>query len=392
MSEMQNIPTPYYLYDLDLLRQTLQEATVAASQYDYHIHYAIKANHNPVITSLVHTMGLGIDCVSGNEVAEALHRGFSPQKIVYAGVGKSDEEILRALQNRILCLNCESLEELEIVAALAAEHGLVAPVALRVNPEVEAHTHKYITTGTAENKFGIPLLMLEKALHFCQDAKSLRFMGLHFHIGSQITALEPYENLCQRVNAIWKDFHIDKYNPQLVNMGGGLGIDYQQPHEHAIPDFEGFFATIARHLQLPSHINVHFELGRSLVGQCGSLITKVLYTKQGQEKTFVITDAGMTELLRPALYQAVHRIDNISSQSGSRLYDVVGPVCESSDVFGKSVLLPQTSRGDLLAIRSCGAYAESMMLRYNMRARARSFFVENKQLRILPTVDVFAKT
>ncbi len=380
MAENRVLNTPYYLYDLDVLDKTLTNAKEAADSHGYDIHYAIKANHNPVITQVIKEHGFGMDCVSGNEVSEALHRGFKASKIVYAGVGKSDEEIALALSNDIFCLNCESLEELQVVEQIAEKLSVVARVAIRVNPGVQAQTHHYITTGIDENKFGLHISQLQEALDFCTNSRWLNFKGLHFHIGSQITLPQPYINLCKRVNEIWESFNLDKYGASILNLGGGLGVDYVNPQENGIPDFEAFFSIFANHLNVPFGVGIHFELGRSLVAQCGKLITKVLYTKQGVNKAFVITDAGMTELMRPSLYQAVHQIENTTSNGPTQKYDVVGPVCESSDVFAKDISLPATTRGDILAIYTCGAYAESMMLRYNMRARARSYFIKNGKL------------
>jgi diaminopimelate decarboxylase len=374
MDTTSGLKTPYYLYDLDLLRQTLGQARQSANHHGYHIHYAIKANHNPIVTGIINDYGFGVDCVSGNEVLEALHRGFPAEKIVYAGVGKSDDEIIQALENDIFCFNVESLEELQVIDEIAAELNRPARIALRVNPGVEARTHKYITTGLDENKFGIHPSQLQEALDFCHNSQRLDFLGLHFHIGSQITSMQPFIRLCQRVNEIWEEFNISSTGATILNLGGGLGVNYEDPDGDPVPDFQSFFSVIAENLKVPEHIQVHFELGRSLVAQCGSLITRVLYTKKGVDKEFVITDAGMTELMRPSLYQARHRIENLSSSGETQQYDVVGPVCESSDVFGKALELPVTRRGHMLAIKSCGAYAESMMLRYNMRTRAKSFF------------------
>jgi diaminopimelate decarboxylase len=380
MSENRFINTPYYLYDLDVLNDTLTSARTAADHYGYHIHYAIKANNNPVITQIIKDFDFGMDCVSGNEVSEALHRGFDPSRIVYAGVGKSDEEIALALTNEIFCINCESLEELQVIEQIAGKIKRVANIALRVNPGVQAHTHHYITTGLEENKFGLHISQLQDALDFCKNSEWINFKGLHFHIGSQITTHLPFINLCKRVNEIWESYDIDSYGATILNLGGGLGVDYQNPKENLIPDFESYFAIFHNHLKIPQGISIHFELGRSLVAQCGKLITKVLYTKQGVNKAFVITDAGMTELMRPSLYQAVHQIENTTSEGRPEKYDVVGPVCESSDVFAKDITLPTTNRGDILAIYTCGAYAESMMLRYNMRTRARSYFIKEGKL------------
>lgn len=380
MSENRLISTPCYLYDLNLLADTLESVRNASEKYGFRVHYAIKANNNPVITEMIREWGFGVDCVSGNEVAEALHRGFDPSGIVFAGVGKSDEEIELSLSNNIFCFNCESIEELHVIHDIAATMKKQANVALRVNPGVNAKTHRYITTGLDENKFGIHITHLRDALDFCRNSKWINFKGLHFHIGSQITSDQPFANLCKRVNEIWKEFDIDSYGAVLLNLGGGLGVNYENPNEHLIPDFESYFNLFANNLKIPENVSVHFELGRSIVAQCGKLMTKVLYTKQGVNKAFVITDAGMTELLRPALYQSIHFIENTTSAGRPYPYDIVGPVCESSDVFAKDVMLPETSRGDILAIHTCGAYAESMMLSYNMRKPAASYFIKGDNM------------
>lgn len=367
--------TPYYLYDLGQLNQTLTIAREAADVFGYKIHYAIKANNNPVLTQLVRQYGIGVDCVSGNEVVEALRQGFATTDIVFAGVGKTDQELDFALESDIAYLTCESVEELEVIADTARHRNRVARVALRVNPGIEAHTHRYITTGLYENKFGIPVPFLEKALSLAHRSPWIDLVGLHFHIGSQITSFEPYIKLCEQVNRLWHEFDGARYNLKVLNLGGGLGIDYEDPERNPVAPFYDFFSVFASNLRIPSSVRVHFELGRSLVGQCGRLITKVLYVKQGVNKKFIITDAGMTELMRPALYQARHRIQNSDSPGQVEVYDVAGPICESSDVFAEDVPLPETRRGDRLAILSCGAYAESMMLNYNMRPKAGSCFV-----------------
>jgi diaminopimelate decarboxylase len=365
-----DIPTPYYLYDSNLLRHTVEDALRNASSHGYHIHYAIKANNNPEITSIISSYGLGADCVSGNEVAEALRAGFRPSEVVYAGVGKSDSEIEFALRQGILCLNCESMEELMVTEEIARRIHIKAPVAVRVNPGVEANTHKYITTGLDENKFGVHLTQINQVLEFAYASPWLELKGLHFHIGSQITSMDPFRQLCLRVNELWRSLEMDKYGVVMLNLGGGMGVDYEDPENNAIPPFKAFFQTIADNLDVPNHLAIRFELGRSLVAQCGKLITRVLYTKKGINRDFVITDAGMTELMRPALYQSRHMITNLTSDLSPMTYDVVGPICESSDVFARDVVLPATMRGDFLAIHTCGAYSESMTLRYNMRDKA----------------------
>ncbi|MGV3539471.1 MAG: diaminopimelate decarboxylase [Rufibacter sp.] len=368
-------PTPFYLYDLDLLRRTLDIAHQEASQYGYHVHYALKANANEQVLAEILKKGFGADCVSGNEVKRALEAGFTPENVVFAGVGKSDEEINFALNANIFCFNCESVQELEVIQELAAAQGKTAQVALRINPNVDAYTHKYITTGLEENKFGINVWELESLLPQFGQWPNLKLIGLHFHIGSQITDLRAFENLCVRVNEIQNWFEEQGYTFPHLNVGGGLGVNYQQPEENAVADFKDYFAIFNRLLDKREGQLVHFELGRALVAQCGTLISKVLYLKHGQKTNFVILDAGMTELMRPALYQAYHKIENLTSELPSKTYDVVGPICESSDCFSKGIELPETKRGDLVAIRTAGAYGEVMASQYNLRDRVQAFYL-----------------
>lgn len=380
MVNFASIKTPYYSYDLDLLEETVSRASDGAGRFGYNIHYAIKANHDPVVAGVIKKHGFGVDCVSGNEIRRSVQYGFPSEGIVFAGVGKSDEEIRLALEEDIFCLNCESVEELEVIEEIARSTDRVARVALRVNPSVEAGTHHNITTGLDENKFGISLLHLQSALNICSNSRFIDFIGLHFHIGSQITSLEPYRKLCERVNLIWQQFNIQEYGGRILNLGGGLGIDYLNPESNDIPDFNSFFELFANNLQLPAGIDIHFELGRSLVAQSGRIVTRVLYTKQGVNRKFVITDAGMTELMRPSLYQAVHKIINLTSSGDPETYDVVGPVCESTDVFSRNTVLPVTSRGDILQILSCGAYGESMTLDFNLREKAGKIYISRGKI------------
>jgi len=354
---------------MSLLHETIDAAHAAASVNQlFKIHYAMKANTERAILETMQKAGFGVDTVSGGEIRLALGCGFDAGKIVFAGVGKSDEEIDLAITAGIGCFNVESLEELEIIAGRAAALGMTARVALRVNPEIDAHTHHYITTGLAENKFGIPMASLGRGINAVLSCPYLQLRGLHFHIGSQITTMKPYEILCERINRLQADYAGRGVEFATINVGGGLGIDYDDPDTNRVPDFKEYFDTFARCLDIRPGQEVHFELGRSLVAQCGSLITKVLYVKQGLEKKFVIVDAGFTDLIRPALYGAHHKIDNMTSGSvETGIYDVVGPVCESSDVFGENVRLPLTKRGDLLAIRSAGAYGSVMAMQYNCR-------------------------
>ena len=371
----QSLKTPFYYYDTALLRATLQSATQEANRHGFHLHYAVKANANPRILEIIQDYGIGADCVSGNEVARAVEYGFHPDRIVYAGVGKSDDEIRLALEKDIFCFNCESLPEIEVINTLAGELGKKASIALRVNPNVDAHTHHYITTGIEENKFGFYLYDLEHAIAVCRELENIRLIGLHFHIGSQITDLTVFRGLCLRVNEIQARLKEQGIILPHVNFGGGLGINYDCPSWGLIPDFASYFQTFADFFEAQPGQQLHFELGRSLVGQCGSLVSRVLYVKEGKHKKFVILDAGMNDLLRPALYQAFHRIENLTSIQPYEKYDIVGPICESSDCFGKDRELPATRRGDLIAIRSCGAYGEVMASRYNLQDLPGSFFL-----------------
>lgn len=374
-SEFEQMRTPFYYYDLSLLQRTLAEIKRTARDERFHVHYAIKANANPVILRQIQAAGLGVDAVSGGEINAAVDAGFAPEKIVFAGVGKTDDEIRRALEVGIGCFNVESLPELEVIDEIAGEMHTTARVALRINPNIDAHTHEYITTGLSENKFGINLPQLPDILERMAEMKNVSFEGLHFHIGSQITEMEPFVQLAETVNAIQHDLEEKGVKINSINVGGGLGIDYSDPHRHPIPDFESYFKVFRNHLKLRPGQQLHFELGRAVVAQCGSLITRVTYVKEGTAKRFAIVDAGMTDLIRPALYNAHHKVENISSPGGElHHYDVVGPICESSDVFGKDEMLPALRRGDLLALRSAGAYGEVMASQYNLRQLPTSFF------------------
>jgi diaminopimelate decarboxylase len=367
LQKLQNIKTPFYYYDMELLERTLKTVSEEAKKHGFVVHYAIKSNANPRVLEMIRSFGLGVDCVSGFEVQRALDAGFKASGIVFAGVGKSDWEIELGLDNDIACFNVESVPELEVINDLASKKGKVANVAIRINPNVNAKTHHYITTGLKENKFGINQWDLEKVTEALNRMKHLKLEGIHFHIGSQITDLSSFKDLCVRVNEIQDWFVSQHMAPRVINVGGGLGIDYEDPDQNPIPDFEGYFNVFKDGLNLKGDQEVHFELGRSLTGQAGSLITKVLYIKEGVKTKFAIVDGGMTELIRPALYQAYHKIENISSAAPEEKYDVVGPICESSDSFGKAVSLPRTSRGDLIALRSAGAYGEVMASQYNLR-------------------------
>lgn len=369
--------TPFYYYDLDLLRATL-DAVNTANRYGYHIHYALKANNNSRVLELIRAAGLGVDCVSGNEVKIGIQNGFDPEDIVLAGVGKTDREIAMAIDHNIFSFNVESIQELEVINEIAEKKGKIPNISIRINPAIDAGTHHYITTGAKENKFGISDEDLIASMDLIRSLKNIRFIGLHYHIGSQVTDLNRFKNLCQRVNDLQK--HLAEAGMELphLNVGGGLGINYEDPDGYPIPDFENYFKVFHENLMLLKGQQLHFELGRAIVGQCGSLISRVLFTKESGHTTFVILDAGMTDLMRPALYQASHYLENLSNNDTERkIYDVVGPVCESSDSFGKGVQMPTTRRGDVYAIRSAGAYGETMKNVYNARDLAVGYYSDD---------------
>ncbi|MDX9903167.1 MAG: diaminopimelate decarboxylase [Bacteroidales bacterium] len=368
--------TPFYYYDLDLLRETLSVASGEAASRGFKLHYAVKANFNPVIMKIIAGYGLGADCVSGKETELAVECGFPAGDTLLAGVGKSDREIENALKLGIGCFNAESVEEIEVIDEIAGRMGKKAAVALRINPNVEAHTIKHITTGTDENKFGIRIAELERVTALLEETENIEYRGIHFHIGSQITDLHVYRNLCLRINELWEWLTDRGLEPADINVGGGLGISYEEPDR--FPPFADYFEIFSRHLDSRIESTISFELGRSLTAGCGSLISRVLFVKPGARETFVILDAGMTDLLRPALYHASHRIENLTSELPVRKYSVVGPICETTDTFGKYIELPETRRGDLIAIRSAGAYGEVMAMRYNMRSLPASVFSGDK--------------
>lgn len=374
----EQLRTPFYFYDTGLLHKTLFAIKSAASLFNYNLHYAIKANANDTILKKISKYGLGADCVSANEIQKALNNGFAAESIVFAGVGKTDDEIAYAIEREIFSINCESLQELEVINQIADQKNRKVRVALRINPNVDAKTHEHITTGIIRNKFGISFNDLQYIVSHRNNYQNLVIDGVHFHIGSQITDLAVFEQLCQAVNKILEYLQYHKFCVQHVNLGGGLGIDYSTP-ENQIPDFRAYFTLFNKNLNLLPSQKVHFEPGRSIVGQSGVLISRVLYVKDnGLQKTLIL-DSGFTELLRPALYQANHKIVNLSSAKGQMIYDVAGPICETSDYFGKSVMLPETKRGDIIAILSAGAYGEVMASNYNLRAPVAKYFSHEMQ-------------
>ncbi len=378
VDKLNSIVTPYYYYDTQLLRKTLEVIKQECEEHEnFHVHYAVKANANPKILRIISQYGFGADCVSGGEIKAAIEAGFPADKVVYAGVGKSDWEINLGLEKGIACFNVESIAELEVIEELAVAANKTANVAFRINPNIGAHTHANITTGLAENKFGIAMQDMENVIERATTMNNINVVGLHFHIGSQILDMGDFKALCNRINELQVQLDKHHIHVQSINVGGGLGVNYDSPDRQPIPDFKEYFHTYAEHLRLREGQQLHFELGRSVVAQCGSLISRVLYVKQGSHKQFAILDAGMTDLIRPALYQALHKIQNLTSNEPTEVYDVVGPICESSDVFAKAIDLNKCHRGDLIAIRSAGAYGEIMASAYNCRQLPKGYITED---------------
>lgn len=376
VEKLNRFKTPFFYYDLSVLEATLAAVKENIKDSPFVVHYAIKANANAKVLTCIKKAGFGIDCVSGNEVKRALESGFQPEEIAFAGVGKTDEEILLGLQHEIFTFNVESLAELKVIDELAEREGKVANIAVRLNPNVNAKTHHYITTGLEENKFGINYWELDKLFETLHQLKNIKLRGIHFHIGSQINDLSVFKTLCNRVNELQEKFKERGFELDHINVGGGLGVNYDEPDVELIPNFKAFFDIFKQFLNVYPNQEVHFELGRSIVAQCASLISKTLYIKEGIKTNFVILDAGMTELIRPALYQSLHKIENLSKllEASNHKYDVVGPICESSDCFGKAIDLPKTERGDLIAIRTVGAYGEVMSSHYNLREKAAAVY------------------
>ena len=375
IEKFREIETPFYYYDLDVLRSTLDVVKKESEHSGYRVHYAVKANANPRILKIISLYGFGADCVSWNEIAAAINAGFNPAEIVFAGVGKTDKDIEAALKADIFCFNCESIPEIEVIDQLALKQNKIAQIALRINPYIDAHTHKYITTGIEESKFGINTWEIEEVMKKLSSLKNIRMLGMHFHIGSQITRMSVFKSLCTRINELQEWFTSRSINLEIINVGGGLGIDYENPDND--PSFQEYFSLLNEFIDLLPGQKLHIEPGRSIIGQCGSLISRVLFIKNGSNTLFAIIDAGMTDLIRPALYQAHHKIENLTSSGNIYRYDVVGPICESSDTFAKYIELPETRRGDIIAIRSAGAYGEAMASRYNLRDLPSSVFSDD---------------
>lgn len=378
---LDNVETPFYYYDVDLFKKTVDSMVRLSDLYSVKVHYAVKANVEDRLLRILSSVGFGADCVTGNEVVCASGHGFAPSSIFLAGVGKTDKEIRTALETGIGSLNVESIPEMDAIEAIASEMGVIAPVSFRVNPNIDPHTHKYITTGLEENKFGISEYEFDSVVAKLKSCPHLRFEGVQFHIGSQITDVDSVfttESRCAR--EIVDYFEGRGLKVAHVDFGGGLGVDYESPDSHPIPEFERWLKALRTYFPMDCGYELHVEPGRALVAQCASLVSRVVFVKHGKTKDFVITDAGMNDLIRPALYGAFHKVENLTAYYGRKdskeecVYDIVGPVCESSDVWGSGRKLQRTERGDLVAIRTAGAYGRVMASRYNLHDLAPAVF------------------
>ena len=368
-----NLSTPFYYYDLDILEKNLLNLKNTLKPFNK-VHFSVKSNTNPRILSVIKNFNLGIDAVSANEIKHCINLGFTPRDIVFAGVGKSDEEIEYGIINNISYFNVESLQELEVIDSISKKFSKKTTVSIRINPNIKSETHKKIQTGSSDDKFGIDLNDISH-IPKLRKLENINIRGLHFHIGSQIINLKPFHDLCKISNEILNYLRENDIKIKNINVGGGLGIDYEYPENNLLSNFKEFINLFNNEIRLDKNQSIHFELGRSIVGQCGFLISKILYSKKSYDKNFLILDSGMNNLIRPALYNSKHKISNLTSKNSDHLnYDVAGPICESSDTFAKDYRLVKSIRGDLIAIHSCGAYAESMSSNYNLRDNINSYY------------------
>ncbi len=368
-----NLSTPFYYYDLDILEKNLLNLKNTLKPFNK-VHFSVKSNTNPRILSVIKNFNLGIDAVSANEIKHCINLGFNPKDIVFAGVGKSDEEIEYGIINNISYFNVESLQEIEVIDSISKKFSKKTTVSIRINPNIKSETHKKIQTGSSDDKFGIDLNDISH-IPKLRKLENINITGLHFHIGSQIINLKPFHDLCKISNEILNYLRENDIKIKNINVGGGLGIDYEYPENNLLSNFKEFINLFNNEIRLDKNQSIHFELGRSIVGQCGFLISKILYSKKSYDKNFLILDSGMNNLIRPALYNSKHKISNLTSKNSDHLnYDVAGPICESSDTFAKDYRLVKSIRGDLIAIHSCGAYAESMSSNYNLRDNINSYY------------------
>ena len=378
--------TPVYIYSKRTIVEHFRKIDSAFSGVDHLICYSLKANANMGIIKTLQKEGCGADIVSGGELYKALKAGISPAKIVYAGVGKTKEELENAIKNRIFMFNIESLPEAARISSVAVKLNKIAEVAIRINPDVDADTHRHITTGKKENKFGLNISKAKEIFKVIAGLKNLKVTGIHTHIGSQITTVEPYVLTLKKVITLRQELLKLGIVISRLNIGGGLGIIYKDE----TPSTPAAFADKVLPLLKPLGVKVILEPGRFIVGNAGILVAEVQYIKKGEVKNYIILDAGMNDLIRPSLYDAFHNIVAVNKRPGRIKADVVGPICESSDYFGKNRLLPKVKEGDYLAIMSAGAYGFSMASNYNCRRKPAEVLVDRNKFKIVRRREQFS--
>lgn len=381
----QKYQTPYYVYDFDHITKQYEELKGAFRARKSIVAYAVKANSNLSVIKHLANLGSGADCVSIGEVKRALKVGIAPYKIIFSGVGKSDEEISEALKLDILMINVESDAELNKVEIIAKELGKVARISIRVNPNIDPQTHPYISTGLHENKFGVDIDTAKRMYIQCKNSDSLEPVGIHCHIGSQLTQLEPIKESVKIIADLVRNLKAVKIELSFIDIGGGLGIVYKD--EILIDTTE--YAQSILETMFGLDVTVICEPGRFLVGNSGTFVTKVLYEKVNGNKRFVIVDGGMNDLIRPALYDAYHKIEVLNDNTEFSDCNIVGPVCESGDFFAKNIDLPKTSPDDLVAIHSAGAYGFVMASNYNTRGKVAEIAYENGNDRLIRRRETF---
>ena len=377
--------TPYYVYDFDHITTQYNELKGAFKARKSLVAYAVKANSNLSVIKHLASLGAGADCVSIGEVKRALKVGIAPYKIIFSGVGKIDSEIKEALELGILMINVESDAELQRVEAIAKELDVVARISIRVNPNIDPKTHPYISTGLHENKFGVDIDTAKRMYIQCKNSENLDPQGIHCHIGSQLTELEPIKESVKIVADLVRNLKAIKIELSFMDIGGGLGIVYDD--EKLIDTNE--YAQSVLETMFGLDITIICEPGRFLVGNCGTFVTKVLYEKVNGNKRFVIVDGAMNDLIRPSLYNAYHKIEVLNDNKEFSDCNLVGPVCESGDFFAKNIDLPKTEHNDLIAIYSAGAYGFTMASNYNTRGKVAEIAVENGVDRLIRKRETF---
>jgi diaminopimelate decarboxylase len=378
------VGTPFYCYSTATLTRHFTLFDEALSGMDHLVCYAMKANSNQAVLTLMAGLGAGVDVVSGGEYRRAIAAGFTGDKIVFSGVGKTREEMTLALQGGIRQFNVESEPEMERLNAVAQVLGLVAPITVRVNPDVDAKTHAKIATGKKENKFGIPISRAREVYARAAALPGIDIVGIDVHIGSQLTQLEPFESAYKKVAELTRELRADGHDIRRLDLGGGLGIPYERSNE--APPLPSEYGAMVQRVLGDLDVEVEIEPGRLIAGNAGVLVSEVIYVKSGEEREFLIIDAAMNDLIRPAMYEAHHDIvPVVEAAPGSEKvkYDVVGPVCESGDTFAKQRDLDVLGEGDLIALRSAGAYGAVMASEYNSRPLIPEVLVQGDQFAVI---------